>query len=62
MHDAVGVINSKGEQTKHALPQKTQHLYDICTTSAQRLRRWSYIVHILYKCFVFVFCICWVEL
>ena len=25
----------------------------ICTTSAQRLRRWSNIVQILYKCFVF---------
>ena len=24
-----------------------------CTTSAQRLRRWSYIVQMLYKCFVF---------
>ena len=31
----------------------TKHLYNICTTSVQRLRRWSNIVHILYKCFVF---------
>ena len=27
--------------------------YNICTTSAQRLRRWSNIVQMLYKCFVF---------
>ena len=30
-----------------------RHLYNICTTSAQRLRRWSNIVQMLYKCFVF---------
>ena len=29
------------------------HLYNICTTSAQRLRRWSNIVQMLYKRFVF---------
>ena len=28
----------------------TKHLYNICTTSAQRLRRWSNIVQMLYKC------------
>ena len=34
--------------------QQTQkHLYDICTMSAQRLRRWSDIVQITYKCFSF---------
>ena len=31
----------------------TKHLYNICTTLAQRLRRWSNIVKMLYKCFVF---------
>ena len=33
-------------------PAKTTHLYNIFTTSAQRLRRWSNIVQMLYKCFV----------
>ena len=34
-------------------PTNTKHLYNMCITSAQRLRRWSNIVHMLYKCFVF---------
>ena len=34
-------------------PANTKHLYNICTTSAQRLRRWPNIVQMLYKCFVF---------
>ena len=34
-------------------PANTKHLSNICTTSAQRLRRWSNIVQLLYKCFVF---------
>ena len=34
-------------------PVNTKHLYKICTTSAQRLRRWSNIVQVLCKCFVF---------
>ena len=38
-------------------PANTKHLYNICTTSAQRLRRWSNIVQkqnkMLHKCFVF---------
>ena len=34
-------------------PANTKHLYKICTMSAQRLRRWSNIVQMLYKCFVF---------
>ena len=34
-------------------PADTKHLYNICTTSAQRLRRLSTIVQMLYKCFVF---------
>ena len=34
-------------------PASTKHLCNICTMSAQRLRRWSDIVQMLYKCFVF---------
>ena len=34
-------------------PANTKHLYSICTTSAQRLRRWSNIVQ--------MFCVYWVE-
>ena len=34
-------------------PVNTKHLYNICTTTAQRLRRWTNIVQMLYKCFVF---------
>ena len=33
-------------------PVNTKYLYNICTTSAQRLRRWPSIVQMLYKCFV----------
>ena len=33
-------------------PANTKHLYNISTTSAQRLRRWPNIVEMLYKCFV----------
>ena len=29
------------------IPANTNHLYNICTTSAQRLRRWSNIVQML---------------
>ena len=32
---------------------KAKHLYNICTTSAQRLRRWTSIVQMLYKSSVF---------
>ena len=31
----------------------TKHLYNLCRTSAQRLRHWSNIAQMLYKCFVF---------
>ena len=33
-----------------AYPVNSKHLYNICTTSAQRLRRWSDIVQMSYKC------------
>ena len=32
------------------IPANAKHLYSICTTSAQRLRRWSNIVQMLCKC------------
>ena len=35
------------------IPLSTKHLYNICTTFAQRLLRCSSIVQMLYKCFVF---------
>ena len=35
-------------------PANTKHMYSICTTSAQRLRRWPNIVQMLYTCFVFM--------
>ena len=38
---------------KNVIRANTKHLYNICTTSAQRLRLWSNIVQKLYKCFVF---------
>ena len=34
-------------------PANTKYLYNIRTTPAQRFRRWSSIVQMLYKCFVF---------
>ena len=44
----------KGVLTKQISAKKyTQFLYDICTTSAQRLRRWSDVAKMSYKCFVF---------
>ena len=54
-----------------AITQQTQNIcITFCTTSAQRLRRWSNIVQMLYKCFVFtlvqhctnaiqMFCVYW---
>ena len=39
-------------------PANAKHLYNICTTSAQRLRRWSNIVQMSYKCFVFAGRLC----
>ena len=36
-----------------ANPANTKHLYNICTKSAQRLRRWPSIVQMSYKCFMF---------
>ena len=34
-------------------PANTQHFYNICKPSDQRLRRWAVVVQMLYKCFVF---------
>ena len=36
-----------------AFPANTKHLHSICTTSAQRPRRWSNVVQMSYKCCVF---------
>ena len=36
-----------------SLPANTKHLYNICTMLDQRRRRWSDVVQMLYKCFVF---------
>ena len=33
------------------IPANTKHLHNICKTSAERIRRWSNIVQMLYKCF-----------
>ena len=38
-------------------PANTKHLYIICTTTAQRLWRWSNILQMLYQ----MFCVCWEE-
>ena len=43
-------------RTSEITTQQTQNiLYNICTTSAQRLRRWSNILQMLYK----MFCVYW---
>ena len=46
-------------------PANTKHSYNICTTSFQRLQRWSSFVQMIYKCFVFwlmcKWCTWWVE-
>ena len=34
-------------------PANSKHLYNICTTAAKRLRRWSNTVQMVYKCFLF---------
>ena len=36
-----------------AIPVNTKHLYNICTMTVQRRRRWAGVVQMLYKCFVF---------
>ena len=35
-------------------PVNTKYLYNICAMLAQRQRRWTGVVQMLYKCFVFV--------
>ena len=35
------------------IPGNTKHLYNICTMLDQRRRRWTDVVQMLYKCFVF---------
>ena len=48
-----GVRDRRMGESRVRTPEDRKHLYNICTPSAQRLRRWSNIVHMLYKCFVF---------
>ena len=36
-----------------ANPENAKYLYSICTTPAQRLRRWPAILQMLYKCFFY---------
>ena len=43
----------KNQLTNCTYPANTKHLYNICTSLDQRLRRWSNDVQMLYKCFVF---------
>ena len=40
-------------------PVNTKRLYHICTVLDQCLRRWSDVVQMLYKCFVFPGCVSW---
>ena len=49
-------VNTRYIQECCVIPANTKHLYNICTTSARRFRRWPNIVQMLYKCF----CVCWV--
>ena len=42
-------------------PANAKHLHSICTTSAQRLRRWSTVVQMLCKCFVFAELCCYIR-
>ena len=46
-------VEERGLHGLNTFPANTKHLYNMCTTSAQRLRRWSNIAQILNKCFVF---------
>ena len=50
------IAHTSGKVAFGHIPTNTKHLYTICTTSAQRLRRWSTIVHML--CFVFAGYMC----
>ena len=48
-----GWHHTTSDFTRIASQQTQKYLHNICTTSAQRFRRWPNIVHMLYKCFVF---------
>ena len=47
-------MDEKNHEKQPILPAKTEHLYTICTTSAQRLWHCSNIPTMLYKCFVLI--------
>ena len=67
-HHAVIYIVLLHEPKKDAdVPANTKYLHNICTTSIQRLRRWTDIIQMLCKYFVFAgtsasFCITSVQL
>ena len=42
----------------YTIPANRKHLYNICTTSAQRLRRCFNVLQMLYKCFLFTGVLC----
>ena len=44
-----------------SIPAITKHLYNICTMSDQRRRRWADVVQMLYKCFVLAGRSMWVR-
>ena len=48
-----GLCNKGSSVRYDPFPANKKHLFNIYTTSAQRLRRWSNIVYMLYRCFVF---------
>ena len=52
--DLIGRISQQTQNICIKFVQRRHNvLHNICTTSAQRLRRWSNIVQMLDKCFVF---------
>ena len=44
---------TQGLNWRVTVPENINHLHNIYTTLAQRLRRWTNIVQMLYKCVVF---------
>ena len=48
-----GSLFTSSARIQRGTTQQTKQLYNMYTTPAQRLRRWSNIVQVLYKCFMF---------
>ena len=53
LQSSLQYLSNSARPNCHSPNKLKKHCYNICTTSAQRLRRCSNIVQILYKCFVF---------